>query len=339
MQKQHHLYLILFCISLLLLFVIDLLTGSVAIPLDVFVDLLRGNEIDSSYELIILESRLPKAFTAVLCGSALSLAGLLMQTLFKNPLAGPYILGISSGAALGVALLIMGAGLIGISVSSSMSISIAALFGSLSVLMILFLVSFRVKDVMTLLIFGVMLGSISTAIISLIQFLTTDYQLKSFIIWTLGSLTAVSIEELITLSGALVLCTFIALRQSKNLNAILIGESFAKSLGINIRASRLAIILTTGILAGLVTAFCGPIAFVGIIIPHLCRLLFKTSNHFVLIPFSILLGANVLLFSDIISHIPSNGLSLPINSITSIIGVPIIIWIIFGKKKLSKSFS
>jgi len=338
LASKYRFYFLLMLIGLIVLFIVDILVGSVSIPFSTFFSLINGEEVEPALKLIILESRLPKALTAILCGASLSLAGLLMQTLFRNPLAGPYILGISSGAGLGVAILVMGAGLVGISVSSTFGLSIAALLGAIAILFILFLVSLKVKDVMTLLIFGVMIGSIATAIIGIIQYLTTDYQLKSFLLWTMGSLSSLSGEELKIMLSILIIALITALAKAKSLNSILVGEDFASSLGINIRSSRLVVILISGALAGIVTAFCGPIGFVGIVIPHLCRLLFKSTNHFILIPTSVLLGANVLLLSDIISHLPTNGMSLPINSITSIIGIPIIIWMVFGKKSISKSF-
>jgi iron complex transport system permease protein len=328
----------LLIIALILLAVADVLIGSVSIPLEDFMNLLKGEENSEVFNFIVLQSRIPKALTAVLCGASLSLAGLLMQTLFRNPLAGPYLLGISSGAGLGVALLVMGAGVIGISLSSQLSFNAAEIGGSLAMMTILFVVSFKVKDIMTLLIFGVMMGSIATAIIGLIQFFTSAFQLKSFIIWTLGSLSAVSYGELAFLSVVLVSSSLFMIAQYKGLNAILIGEDFAKMLGIKILSIRLSIIIVTGILAGLITAFCGPIGFVGIIIPHLARLVLKSNDHLLLIPVCLLLGANVLLLSDILAHLPADGTSLPINSITSIIGIPIILWIIFGNKNLSQTF-
>ena len=328
----------LLIIALILLAVADVLIGSVSIPLEDFMNLLKGEENSEVFNFIVLQSRIPKALTAVLCGASLSLAGLLMQTLFRNPLAGPYLLGISSGAGLGVALLVMGAGVIGISLSSQLSFNAAAIGGSLAMMTLLFVVSFKVKDIMTLLIFGVMMGSIATAIIGLIQFFTSAFQLKSFIVWTLGSLSAVSYGELAFLSVVLVSSSLFMIAQYKGLNAILIGEDFAKMLGIKILSIRLRIIIVTGILAGLITAFCGPIGFVGIIIPHLARLVLKSNDHLLLIPVCLLLGANVLLLSDILAHLPADGTSLPINSITSIIGIPIILWIIFGNKNLSQTF-
>ena len=323
---------------MLLLAVLDVFSGSVSIPFGEFKHWLSGGETSDVFNFIVVQSRIPKALTAILCGAALSLAGLLMQTLFRNPLAGPYLLGISSGAGLGVAILVMGAGVAGVSLATGYAVNVAAIVGALLMMLILLAVSFKLKDVMTLLIFGVMMGSIATAIIGLIQFFTSDFQLKSFIIWTLGSLSAVSYAELTVLSIVLIVSASYALQHYKGLNAVLVSEDFAKMLGINVLYVRLSIVIITGVLAGLTTSFCGPIGFVGIIIPHLSRLLLKTNDHLVLIPVCLLLGANVLLLSDILAHLPTNGISLPINSITSIIGVPIILWILFGKKNLSQSF-
>jgi len=323
---------------MLLFAVLDVFSGSVSIPFGEFKHWLSGGETSDVFNFIVVQSRIPKALTAILCGAALSLAGLLMQTLFRNPLAGPYLLGISSGAGLGVAILVMGAGVAGVSLATGYAVNVAAIVGALLMMLILLAVSFKLKDVMTLLIFGVMMGSIATAIIGLIQFFTSDFQLKSFIIWTLGSLSAVSYAELTVLSIVLIVSASYALQHYKGLNAVLVSEDFAKMLGINVLYVRLSIVIITGVLAGLTTSFCGPIGFVGIIIPHLSRLLLKTNDHLVLIPVCLLLGANVLLLSDILAHLPTNGISLPINSITSIIGVPIILWILFGKKNLSQSF-
>lgn len=325
-------------ISLMALLLADVLMGSVNLPLSVFIDLFVGNDISEAHRIIIIDSRIPKALTAILCGIALSVSGLLMQSLFRNPLAGPYILGISSGAGLGVAILVMGAGMFGIAISSVFSFSIAAILGALFILLILFLVSLKVKDVMTILILGVMLGAIATAIIGLIQYFTTDYQLKSFIIWSLGSLAGVSYDELKVMTCIISFGVFAAFGFSKGLNALLMGDSYAISIGISVIRIRLIVILASGILAGITTAFCGPIGFVGIIVPHLSRLLFQTANHRLLIPSCMLIGSCILLFSDILSALPSNGVRLPINSITAILGIPVIIWILFSKRKISSSF-
>lgn len=325
-------------LALPILFAFNLSVGSVDISFPELWLSIKGEALKPSHDLIFFQSRLPKALTALICGASLSVSGLLMQSLFRNPLAGPYILGISSGAGLGVALVVMGAGVLGLSLATSVTIPLAAVLGSLLVLLILFLVSLRLKDVMTLLILGIMLGSIATAIVGIIQYFTTDFQLKSFLIWTLGSIEGLAYKELLILSlinGIALLGAFLL---NKPLNAFLLGEDYAKSLGISIKSSRLLIILISGILAGLITAYCGPIGFVGIIVPHLCRLLFKSSNHRILIPASILMGAEILLLSDLLAQLPGNGIKLPINSVTSIIGIPIILWIIFKKRSISKSF-
>lgn len=325
-------------LALPLLFVFNLTVGSVDISFSELWLSLKGEAVKPSHKLILFQSRIPKALTAIICGASLSVSGLLMQSLFRNPLAGPYILGISSGAGLGVALVVMGAGVFGLSLTTSFTIPFAAVMGSLLVLFILFLVSLRLKDVMTLLILGIMLGSIATAFVGIIQYFTTDFQLKSFLIWTLGSIEGLAYDELLILAiinGAALVIAFLL---NKPLNAFLLGEDYAKSLGIPIKSSRLLIILISGILAGLITAYCGPIGFVGIIVPHLCRLMLKSSNHRLLIPASILLGAELLLLSDLLAQLPGNGIKLPINSVTSIIGIPIILWIIFKKRSISKSF-
>ncbi len=337
-MKYSVLFLIL-VLSLPILFILDILNGSVNIPFSEFLNAFQGIEIGRAHEIIIFESRIPKALTAIVCGASLAISGLLMQTLFRNPLAGPYILGVSSGAGLGVAIAVMGAGAIGISIiNSSIALPLASMLGSLGILLVLFLVSLKVKDIMTLLILGIMIGSIAIAFIGIIQYFTSDAQLKSFLIWTLGSLEGVSYASLSKMGSVLLVCAVLAFSLIKSLNAILLGEQYAKSLGIALVKSRLLIILIAGSLAGMVTAYCGPIGFIGIIIPHLCRLLFQTANHKILIPSSMILGASLLLFSDLIAHFPSGGISIPINSITSIIGIPIIIWIIFNKRSVSSSF-
>ncbi|MEQ8909676.1 MAG: iron ABC transporter permease [Vicingaceae bacterium] len=323
---------------LLLLFFLDLIVGSANLSLSEVWQVLWGQAAEKSHEIIVLQSRLPKAITAVLCGAALSVSGLLMQTLFRNPLAGPYILGISSGAGLGVALLVLGAGILGFSMASPFGIIMGAILGAVGVLLILFLVSLRIQDVMSLLILGIMIGSIATALIGLMQYFSHDFQLKAFLIWTLGSLEGLSFQQLGIVGLTVLLLLLWAMVQSKPMNALLLGEEYAKSLGVSIHPLRLSMIVISGGLAGVITAFCGPIGFVGIIVPHLARLWFKTTNHLVLLPASILMGASILLLSDILSHLPAEGISLPINSITSLIGIPIIIWIIFRKRSISAGF-
>jgi len=321
----------------LLLFVCDILIGSVSIPFASVFAAFSGEEVKESHRIILLQSRLPKAITALLAGASLSVSGLLMQTLFRNPLAGPYILGISSGSGLGVALLVMGGSFLGFSVYGGFSLSMAAVAGALLILLILFLASLKVRDVMTLLILGVMIGAIATAVIGMIQYFSSDEQLKSYLIWTLGSLSAIGSKEIGMVSAFLLIGVLGSFLISKPLNAFSMGEEYAGSLGFKVSRIRLIIILLSGWLAGIITAFCGPIGFIGIVVPHLARLLFATVNHFVLIPASVLIGMAMLLFSDLLSHAFGN-FSLPINSVTAILGIPIIIWIILTHRKISSGF-
>lgn len=337
-MKARGLQILLLFILLILLAIGDLLIGSVPLKLDSLINYLLGEEIPKSDYLIIHHSRIPKTITAILCGTALSIAGLQMQTLFRNPLAGPYILGISSGAGLGVAILLMGSTFLGIQYLGDWSLVLGAFAGAFGILILLFFLSLRVRDVMTLLILGIMIGAVATAIIGLLQFYSNDFQLKSFIIWSLGSLDAISYSKLRIMSSLILIASLISIFISKGLNALLLGEDFAKSIGVNVVQLRLLIILSTGILAGTVTAYCGPIGFIGIVVPHLARMLFKTTNHLWLIPFTLLLGSSLLLFSDILSHLLAGELALPINSITALIGIPIIIWILLTKRRISSSF-
>lgn len=338
-RENNYLFFGLLFFLSIVLFVADIVFGSVSIPfIELLQTILGEGSADRAHELIVFQSRIPKALTAVLCGIALSLSGLQMQALFRNPLAGPYILGVSNGAGLGVALLVMTGGLFGISAYSGIGISMAAMFGAGLILLFVFLFSLKIKDIMTVLIIGIMLGSIATAIIGIIQYISTEAALKKYLIWSLGSLEGLSYQE----AGILGACTLIGillmLSQLKNLNLLLLGESYAKSLGVNIKLSRVILILSTSLMAGSVTAFCGPIGFIGIVIPHLCRVIFNTSNHFVLLPACCLLGSCMLLLSDLLSHLPGSAMVLPINSVTAILGIPIILWMIIGKKTIAQAF-
>ncbi|PKP44829.1 MAG: iron ABC transporter [Bacteroidetes bacterium HGW-Bacteroidetes-12] len=294
-----------------------------------------------SWNIIVLESRLPRALTAILCGAALSISGLQMQTLFRNPLAGPYILGISSGAGLGVAIFIMGLGFLGISLThltwiGNYGIIISSIIGSSCVLFILLVSIIRLKDIMTVLILGIMIGSVASALISIIQYFSYDNSLKSFVMWMMGDLSNVSMAQLKILFPVVLLGLIFSFLISKKLNAYLLGEDYAQSLGINIKKTQFTIIILTAILAGSITAYCGPIGFVGIVVPHLARLISKSSNHIIIIPLSILIGINMLLVSDIISQLPGSEKVIPINAITSLIGIPFIFWIIFKNKRISE---
>jgi len=338
---RYKLLMFSFLITAVLLFLLDLFLGSVHIPFQSIINILTNSGVEKeSWQIIVLNSRLPKALAAILCGAALSVSGLQMQTLFRNPLAGPYILGISSGAGLGVAIFIMGLSVFGISVSSlqflgSYSLILFSFLGSLMVLLILLASIYRLKDMMTVLILGIMLGSIITSLIAIIQYFSYDSQLKSFIMWTMGDLSSISLNQILIITPILFLGLGWSYVISKQLNLYLLGEDYAKTIGLNVRQFQLTIVIITALLTGVVTAYCGPIGFIGIVVPHLARLLGKTSNHKILIPLSILIGINVLLFADIISVLPNSEMVLPINAISSFIGIPIIIWIIFKNKRIT----
>lgn len=321
------------------LFFVDLFFGSVNIPFNEIIEIITSGESEkSSWNIIILQSRLPKALTAVVCGAGLSVCGLIMQTLFKNPLAGPYILGVSSGAGLGVAVLLMGLSIFGLELTiiGSLGINVFAILGAFVVMSILIVAAYKLKDIMTVLILGVMLGSVCTAIIGVIQFFSNSYKLKQFILWSLGDLSSVSMQELAFLTPIVVIGIIITFFIAKNLNLYLLGENYAKTLGLNINNTRIIVVVITAILVGTITAYCGPIGFIGIVVPHISRLILNKYDHKILIPFSALIGINIMLLSDVISHLPGTDKILPINSVTALIGIPFIFWIIFNNKRISK---
>lgn len=326
----------------IILFVADILVGSVEISFSDVVSVLFGRgDLDSNWSVIIFHFRLPKALTAILAGAALSVSGLQMQTIFRNPLAGPYVLGISAGAGLGVALLLMGAvflSSIGLNfVGGNFIIAFAAWIGAAFILLIILAVSARIKDVMTVLILGILFGSAASAVVNILQYFSDAAMLKSFVIWTMGSLGGVTQAQLIVFVPAVLVGFLLAFVAIKDLNLFLLGENYAKSLGLNFIRSRLIIFVSTSLLAGTVTAFCGPIGFVGVVVPHLARMFFRTSNHKILVPACVVLGAMVMLCSDVISQLPGSQYVLPINSVTAIIGVPVIIRIIISKQKIINS--
>ena len=333
---------ILFTFLLLLLVVTLLLNisfGQVAIPIkEVFKSLLGSSASKETWEYIIINFRLPKAITAILVGIGLSISGLLMQTLFRNPLAGPYVLGLSSGSSLGVAFVILGAGFLPNFLAeillSSFGIIIASCLGSLSVLLLVLLVSSKLRDTMSVLIVGLMFSSFAGAIVSVLTYFSTAEQLQKFTFWSLGSIGNLSWNNIIFLSNAVLIGLVLSLFSIKSLDALLLGENYARSLGLNIKKSRLVIIFATSILAGSITAFAGPIAFVGLAVPHLAKLLFQTSNHKILFFGTILIGAIIMLFCDMVSQMPGMDFTLPINAITSIVGAPVVIWLLLSKKRM-----
>jgi iron complex transport system permease protein len=289
----------------------------------------NGQQIQSE---ILLNYRLPKAVTAILAGAALSVAGLLMQTLFRNPLADPYILGVSSGSSLGVALITLSAGFLpAVFAQNSAAIILAAVIGGASVLAIVLGVSFRIKNTISLLIVGIMLGTMAASLVSVMQNFSNPDALKLFIMWTLGSLSAVSWDNLQILIPLITFGLMLVFLIHKRLDAMQLGENYARALGVSIPQTRFIIVLLTGLLAGSITAYTGPIAFVGVAIPHLARGIFKTSHHKILIPVSCLCGAILILFCDIVSQLPAY--SIPINTLSSLLGAPVILWIILRKQK------
>ncbi|EKB49041.1 iron ABC transporter permease [Cecembia lonarensis] len=326
----------------LLLFVLNLSIGSVQIPFSEIAGRLIGKPLPkTSWETILIEYRLPKALTAILAGVSLSVSGLQMQTFFRNPLAGPYVLGISSGAGLGVAILLMASSAFGWAIYQGglgiWSIILAASLGGILVLLLISLTAWKVKDSMTLLIVGLMFGSAVSALISVLAYFSEAEQLKLFTIWSMGSLGGTSYAQLTGFSIASLIGIIPVLYRVKSYNAMLMGEAYAESMGINISGLRWAMIISTGILAGSATAFCGPIAFVGIAVPHMARLIFKTADHKVLLPGSALVGAIILLLCDAISQLPGSAQTLPINAVTTLIGAPMVIWLIL-RRNFSKEF-
>jgi iron complex transport system permease protein len=338
-SNTYKLPIIVLSILLLLCFFINLSLGSASIPIDdVFNALIGKSTSNENWQYIVQDYRLPKAITAILVGSGLGISGLLMQTLFRNPLAGPFVLGISSGASLGVALVILGAGFFGASLTalliSKWSIVIAASLGSFLVLLAVLIVSTRVRDTMAILIIGLMFGSITAAVVSVLSYFASADQLQQYIFWGFGSLGNLSWSELLIFFIIYCFGILLSLVSIKALNTLLLGENYAKSLGLNIKQSRLLIIIATSLLAGTTTAFAGPIAFIGLAIPHITRLIFNTSNHKVLLPAVFVLGAIVMLICDSIAQLPTSDYTLPINAITSLIGAPVVIWLLVRKRKM-----
>lgn len=337
MKKKIPYQFVLLTVLLVLCFGINISFGSVDIPFSATIKELFGFEnTNDSYGYIIWDYRIPKAFTAILVGSGLSLSGLLMQTLFRNPLAGPFVLGISSGASLGAALLIMGGGLftMGYSLVNDLSLSIASSLGSILVLLIVVAIARKVKDTMALLIIGLMFASITAAVVTVLSYFARADELQQYIFWTFGTVGNLNNSQVLILVSIISVGLLLSFGAVKSLNALLLGENYARSLGVKIGRSRNLIIVATGLLAGSVTAFAGPIAFIGLAVPHLTRQLLNTTDHKVLIPGVILYGGILLLICDTIAQLPSSSYVLPINAITSIIGAPVVIWLLLRKRNM-----
>ena len=309
----------------LFLFLLDLAVGAVAVPLGDVWAALTGGDCPRATAKIILNIRLIKAVVALLAGAALSVSGLQMQTLFRNPLAGPYVLGISSGASLGVALVVLAG------VGSSIGIAGAAWLGAAIVLVVIAAVGHRIKDIMVILILGMMFSSGIGAVVQILQYVANDESLKMFVIWTMGSLGDVTFNQLAVLIPSIIAGLLLAVITIKPLNLLLFGEEYAVTMGLNVRRSRGLLFLSTTLLAGTVTAFCGPIGFIGLAMPHVTRMLFRNSDHRVLVPGTVLSGASVLLLCDLVSKL----FTLPINAITALLGIPIVVWVVLRNKSVT----
>ncbi|WP_238389926.1 FecCD family ABC transporter permease [Arenibacter aquaticus] len=338
-SNTYSVYFLLLLFVLVAFFMVNISLGSVAIPLKGTMNAILGKSTEiETWAYIIWNYRIPKACTAILVGSGLALSGLLMQTLFRNPLAGPFVLGISAGASLGAAVLILGSsllsGIFAFAMVNDFSLAVASSTGSFLVLLAVMLVAARVKDTMALLIIGLMFGSITTALVSVLSYFSPAEKLQQYIYWSFGSIGNLSWLQLLLLFSIVTLGTLICIFSIKSLNALLLGENYAKSLGVNISRSRFFIILATGILAGGITAFAGPIAFIGLAVPHLTRQIFNTTDHRILVPAVLIYGAILMLVCDTIAQMPHSANVLPINAITSIIGAPVVIWLLIRKRKM-----
>ena len=332
-------------------FLLSLAVGSVRIPLEeIVVVLLGGDASKTAWTTIVLKFRLPKALTAMLAGAALSVSGLQMQTLFRNPLAGPFVLGISSGASLGVAMAVLLAGvavglggsttlLAGISLAGDTSLALSAILGSGLVLLLVMSVARRVQSGMTLLILGLMFGYTTSALVSVLIYFSVVERIQAYISWTFGSFGGVTWRQLQVMAPAILLGLAASHFLMKPLNALLLGETYALSLGLNVRRVRLGIIGSSAVLAGVVTAFCGPIGFLGIAVPHLCRSLLHTSDHRLLLPAVSLMGATLALGADIVAGLPGSQLTLPLNAVTALLGAPVVIWVILRQRNLRQAFA
>ncbi|MCF8226178.1 MAG: iron ABC transporter permease [Bacteroidales bacterium] len=325
--------------SLLLLLIafgiLDISIGTVQIP---FRDLVPGlpgdSEINPQHRLILTGFRIPRLITALLAGAALSVSGLQMQTIFRNPLAGPYVLGISSGASLGAAIALLGTGAIASGMLARWGIVTAAWIGAATVMLLLLLVTLRIRSIMTILILGIMFSSSLSAIISIMQYFGNAVALKSFVIWSMGSLGDVSGKDLSLLVFTVIPGLILALFSVKGLNAMMMGEEYAGTLGVNILFVRILVFVSTSILAGSVTAFCGPIGFIGIAVPHITRLFIGRSEMRYLLPSTIVMGMVIMVISDMVSQLPGSDRILPVNAITSLIGIPVVIWVVIRRRKL-----
>ena len=331
-------------IGIIVMFVINIAMGSVPIPVEEAIRIVIGQptqdtEMSDIWSSIIFKTRIPQAMTAIIAGAGLSVAGLEMQTVFRNPLAGPSVLGVSNGASLGVALLILLSGAIGGKAMSSLglygnvAITVAAAIGAITVMGVIAMVARAVKGNVTLLIVGVMIGYIANAIISILKYFSPPEDIHAYTIWGLGSFASVSASQIGLFAGIMVVLLAAAMFLVKPLNMLLLGENYAQNLGLNVAQAKVCIILSSGFLVAICTAFCGPISFLGLAVPHLARGLFRTADHRIIMPASLLTGALLALACNLIARIPGAEGALPVNSVTSLIGAPVVIWVIFSNRR------
>ena len=333
MKSRTTILFILFTAAVAVLFAADIAVGSVSIPIRDVWAALTGGECDPTTARIIRDIRLMKAVVALVAGAALAVSGLQMQTLFRNPLAGPYVLGVSSGASLGVALFMLGApmlGLTGHAWLSSLGVAGAAWIGAAATLALVAAISTRIKDIMVILILGMMISSGVSAIVQILQYLSAEEALKSFVVWTMGSLGDVTATQLALLLPAVAAGAALGVAAIKSLNMLLLGENYARSMGLDLRRSRSIILLSTTLLAGTVTAFCGPIGFIGLAMPHVARVIFRNADHRTLMPAAALTGAASLLLCDMVAKL----LALPVNSITALLGIPVVVWVVVRNRNI-----
>lgn len=332
--------MLLLIVSIIVFLVLNLLLGTVNIPVGDVIDILIGAKSDNRiWTNIVKKSRLPQSLTAMMAGAGLGVSGLLMQTVFRNPLAGPSVLGISSGASLGVACVVLLSGSIGgvalskLGVIGEVTITLSAIIGSLLIMALIAFVAQKVRGNVTLLIMGVMIGYIANAIIGVLKFFSAEEDIRAYVIWGLGSFSRVSGGQTWVFIVLMLIILPSAFFLIKTLNLLLLGDSYARNLGLNIKRARLLVIGCSGILVAVVTAYCGPIVFLGLAVPHICRGLFHTSNHATILPASMLGGASLALLCNLIARLPGFEGALPVNSVTALVGAPVVMWVLFNKRR------
>lgn len=340
MKRPVAFYMLLIMASIFLFFFLNLVLGSVSIPLRAVWNILWGTGNESViWQNIIWKSRVPQALTALVAGAGLSVSGLQMQTVFRNPLAGPSVLGISSGASMGVAFVVLLSGSLGgvalskLGFMGEIALTIAAIAGSLSIMALIVFVSQKVRGNVTLLIIGVMIGYIANAVIGVLKFFSVEEDIRAYVIWGLGSFARVSGDQMTLFICIMVVLLPLSFLLVKTLNLLLLGDAYARNLGLNIKRARLLVITCSGVLVAIVTAYCGPIIFLGLAVPHLCRGMFCTSDHRILMPASLLAGASLALVCNLIARMPGFEGALPVNSVTALVGAPVVMSVLFNKRR------